>query len=82
MATWDNQTKNTATWSLPDRSDKTANGTPIGLLLVLTIATVITYSEWANQTKNSASFTNKTKNATTLSNQVKNATTFINLTKS
>lgn len=63
MATWNNQSENSANWAndteKPDAGGFTI-GNPIGLLLVLTYATAQAVI-WSNLSENSASWSNITE---------------------
>lgn len=53
MATWVNQTENSATWTNVSSATELDIGEPIGLLLVLTYASNSRFvTVWTNQTVN------------------------------
>lgn len=71
MATWTNQSKNSATFTNESKGTGTTGGggivigNPIGLLLSLTYAAThggTLVSIWSKQSKSSSTWTNQTKN--------------------
>lgn len=59
MATWSNQSENSASWSNQSETEDETSRKPIGLLLALTYPAVEVV--WSNQSENSANWSNQSE---------------------